>query len=108
MEGANLKQRHKDVFERLVAQWNEWNSTMLPLDPQSFTAGSLERSSPIISASKRRQRVSCRLGIVDEPRVSVRPAQAGSSPLETSALAVMPSAGSGRQFVVSFRRLARP
>jgi hypothetical protein len=31
--------RHKDVFERLVAQWNEWNSTMLPLDPQSFTAG---------------------------------------------------------------------
>jgi hypothetical protein len=39
MERANLKERSKDVYDRLVAQWNEWNSGMLPLDPQSFTGG---------------------------------------------------------------------
>jgi len=39
LERANLKERHPDVYERLVAQWNEWNSSMLPLDPQSFTGG---------------------------------------------------------------------
>ena len=39
MERANLKGRHRDVYDRLVAQWKEWNATMLPLDPQSFTAG---------------------------------------------------------------------
>jgi arylsulfatase A-like enzyme len=39
MERANLKDRHRDVYERLVAQWNEWNATMLPLDPQNFSLG---------------------------------------------------------------------
>jgi arylsulfatase A-like enzyme len=39
MERANLKERHMDVYERLVAEWNEWNSRMLPLDPHSFTGG---------------------------------------------------------------------
>jgi len=39
MERANLKERERDVYERLVAEWNEWNARMLPLDPQSFTAG---------------------------------------------------------------------
>jgi hypothetical protein len=39
MERANLKERHRDVYDRLVAQWTEWNATMLPLDPQSFTLG---------------------------------------------------------------------
>ena len=39
MERANPKERHRDVYDRLVAQWNEWNATMLPLDPQSFTLG---------------------------------------------------------------------
>jgi hypothetical protein len=39
MERANLKERHRDVYERLVAEWNEWNATMLPLDLQSFTGG---------------------------------------------------------------------
>jgi arylsulfatase A-like enzyme len=38
MERANLKER-RDVYDRLVAQWHEWNATMLPLDPQSFTLG---------------------------------------------------------------------
>jgi arylsulfatase A-like enzyme len=39
MERANLKERHKDVYDRLVAQWKEWDATMMPLDLQSFTAG---------------------------------------------------------------------
>ena len=39
MERANLKARHRAVYDRLVAQWHEWNATMLPLDPQSFTLG---------------------------------------------------------------------
>jgi arylsulfatase A-like enzyme len=39
MERANLKDRHKDVYDRLVAEWNEWNASMLPLDPRSFTDG---------------------------------------------------------------------
>jgi arylsulfatase A-like enzyme len=39
MERANLKERQRDVCERVVAEWNEWNATMLPLDPQSFTLG---------------------------------------------------------------------
>lgn len=39
MERANLKERHRDVYERLVAEWNEWNAIMLPLDPESFTGG---------------------------------------------------------------------
>jgi arylsulfatase A-like enzyme len=39
MERANLKHRHNDVYARLVAEWNAWNATMLPLDPESFTHG---------------------------------------------------------------------
>ncbi|MBV8504798.1 MAG: sulfatase-like hydrolase/transferase [Alphaproteobacteria bacterium] len=38
-ERANLKERHRDVYDGLVAEWNAWNATMLPLDPQSFTHG---------------------------------------------------------------------
>jgi hypothetical protein len=34
-----LKDRHRDVFHRLVTQWREWEKTMLPLDPDSFTLG---------------------------------------------------------------------
>ena len=29
-ERANLKERHNDVFQRLKAEWETWNSTMLP------------------------------------------------------------------------------
>ncbi|HET6182634.1 MAG TPA: sulfatase-like hydrolase/transferase [Acetobacteraceae bacterium] len=39
LERANLKDRHPDVYERMVAEWQAWNRTMLPLDPQSFTLG---------------------------------------------------------------------
>jgi hypothetical protein len=39
MERANPKERHSDVYQRLAREWNEWNTTMLPLDPDSFTGG---------------------------------------------------------------------
>ena len=29
-ERANLKDRRKDVFDRLKSDWEAWNSTMLP------------------------------------------------------------------------------
>jgi arylsulfatase A-like enzyme len=35
-ERANLKHRHKDVFDRLMADWNAWNATMLPEIADSF------------------------------------------------------------------------
>ena len=37
MERANLKERRKDIYDRLVTEWNAWNATMLPLDPKSST-----------------------------------------------------------------------
>jgi hypothetical protein len=38
-ERANLKDREKDVFERLKSDWDAWNATMLPerSRPASFT-----------------------------------------------------------------------
>jgi arylsulfatase A-like enzyme len=30
MERANLKTRHKDIYDRLVGTWLDWNETMLP------------------------------------------------------------------------------
>jgi arylsulfatase A-like enzyme len=45
MERANLKQRHKDVYDRIMAEWHEWNATMLrEIDESStdnFTGGQL-------------------------------------------------------------------
>jgi hypothetical protein len=37
LERANLKVRNKDIYDRLVAEWNEWNATMLPETEASFT-----------------------------------------------------------------------
>jgi arylsulfatase A-like enzyme len=37
LERANLKDRHKDVYDRLVGEWNAWNATMLPEVEHSFT-----------------------------------------------------------------------
>jgi hypothetical protein len=37
MERANLKYRHKDIYERLLAEWYGWNATMLPQVAESFT-----------------------------------------------------------------------
>jgi arylsulfatase A-like enzyme len=30
MERANLKVRRKDVYDRIVPEWHDWNATMLP------------------------------------------------------------------------------
>ncbi|MGE0226420.1 MAG: sulfatase [Acetobacteraceae bacterium] len=35
-ERANLKDRRRDVFDRMVAAWDAWNATMLPEIPDSF------------------------------------------------------------------------
>jgi hypothetical protein len=39
MERANLRERHRDIYERLATEWAAWNATMLPLDAESFTHG---------------------------------------------------------------------
>jgi arylsulfatase A-like enzyme len=39
MERANLKVRRKDVYDRIVAEWHEWNATMLPEIDDSNTGG---------------------------------------------------------------------
>ena len=38
MERANLKHRHPDICDRLVAEWFQWNSTMLPEIDASYTS----------------------------------------------------------------------
>jgi len=37
LERANLKDRQKDVYQRLVREWNDWNASMLPEIKESFT-----------------------------------------------------------------------
>ena len=39
MERANLKERQPEVFAVLVADWEAWNTTMLPPDPECGTHG---------------------------------------------------------------------
>ena len=39
MERANLKDRHKDVYEALERKWLAWNAAMLPEVPESNTGG---------------------------------------------------------------------
>jgi arylsulfatase A-like enzyme len=37
MERANLKERHKDIYDRITAEWRKWNATMLPEIDESFS-----------------------------------------------------------------------
>jgi len=37
LERANLKERQKGVYQRLVREWDEWNATMLPEIKESYT-----------------------------------------------------------------------
>ncbi|HEY2461765.1 MAG TPA: sulfatase-like hydrolase/transferase [Candidatus Acidoferrum sp.] len=39
LERANLKERRKEIYQRLVREWNEWSSTMLPEIKESYTHG---------------------------------------------------------------------
>src|SRR5258707_9871906 len=38
MERANLKERRKDIYDRLVAEWYAWNAGMLPEVDANFTS----------------------------------------------------------------------
>ena len=37
MERANLKERRPDIYKRMIAEWNEWNAGMLPVNAKSYT-----------------------------------------------------------------------
>jgi arylsulfatase A-like enzyme len=37
LERANLKDRQKDIYGRLVREWDDWNASMLPEIKESFT-----------------------------------------------------------------------
>ena len=37
MERANLKERRRDLYAKLVTEWYEWNATMLPEIDESYT-----------------------------------------------------------------------
>src|SRR5450631_3630697 len=37
LERGNLKERHKDLYDRIVAEWQAWNASMLPEVAESFT-----------------------------------------------------------------------
>ena len=39
LERANLKARRPDIYERIDADWYDWNATMLPEIDESFTGG---------------------------------------------------------------------
>lgn len=39
MERANLKERRKDICNRILAEWHEWNGTMLPEIDNSSPSG---------------------------------------------------------------------
>ncbi len=57
-ERANLKDREKDVFERLKSDWEAWDATMLPerSRPASFTRTRQLRCRPLMASLTRRQR----------------------------------------------------
>jgi hypothetical protein len=37
LERANLKERRKDIYDRMVAEWHTWNASMLPEIDESST-----------------------------------------------------------------------
>jgi arylsulfatase A-like enzyme len=37
LERGNLKDRQKDIYDRIVAEWQAWNASMLPEVAESFT-----------------------------------------------------------------------
>jgi arylsulfatase A-like enzyme len=39
LERANLKNRQKDLYQRLVREWDDWSASMLPETKESFTHG---------------------------------------------------------------------
>jgi arylsulfatase A-like enzyme len=39
LERANLKDREPELYRKLIAEYEAWNATMLPIDPKSSTSG---------------------------------------------------------------------
>ena len=37
LERGNLKERRKDIYDRIVAEWQAWNASLLPEIAESFT-----------------------------------------------------------------------
>jgi arylsulfatase A-like enzyme len=37
MERANLKERHKEIYDRIIAEWLDWNAAMLLETDESYT-----------------------------------------------------------------------
>ena len=37
LERANLKERHPEIYDRLLGEWDEWNAAMLPENEESYT-----------------------------------------------------------------------
>ena len=70
MERANLKARRKDIFERLAADWEAWNATMLPEVDESSTGANTADTWPDHIGAQRPS------GKADNP---IRP-PAGSTP----------------------------
>jgi arylsulfatase A-like enzyme len=44
LERANLKERHRDVYERMVKEWDAWNATMLPELREATSGGPVAES----------------------------------------------------------------
>jgi arylsulfatase A-like enzyme len=53
LEKANLKNRLPDIYQRLAAQYADWNGTMLPEDPQSNSGAPLANQVPDRYGNKR-------------------------------------------------------
>jgi arylsulfatase A-like enzyme len=39
LERANLKEREPERYRKMIAEYEAWNATMLPIDPKSSTSG---------------------------------------------------------------------
>ena len=44
MERANLKDRRKDIYDRLTAEWDTWNATVLPESADSYTENNIGKN----------------------------------------------------------------
>jgi arylsulfatase A-like enzyme len=44
MERANLKDRRKDIYDRLTAEWDAWNATVLPESADTYTENNIGKN----------------------------------------------------------------
>ena len=75
LERGNLKERHKEIYDRIVAEWRAWNASMLPEVAESFTEfvhRRAARRSLRRSETKRRTRSSRAFGYGPAVAVAVK------------------------------------